>query len=183
MKIDGGFFLKIVAVLGHKKSGKTRLTTMLISSLREMGFSVASAKHVHHADFSIDQVGKDSWRHGEAGANPNVIISPSEIAVIWRNKTLTSPHELSSLVGEVDFLVLEGFYSLVKEYGDILKIVLVGSGDNVPVPGGAIKASFEDVNDPDTLKLPEQYSELLEMVIGDKHRSASQRFIRDSGPK
>jgi molybdopterin-guanine dinucleotide biosynthesis protein MobB len=67
--------MKVIAVVGYKKSGKTRLTTMLIKSLRERGYRVASAKHVHHADFSIDQPGKDSWKHSEAGANPNIIIS------------------------------------------------------------------------------------------------------------
>ncbi|MEM4637302.1 MAG: molybdopterin-guanine dinucleotide biosynthesis protein B [Nitrososphaerota archaeon] len=157
--------LKVIAVLGHKKSGKTRLSTMLIRSLSEMGYSVASAKHVHHADFSVDQVGKDSWKHGEAGANPNIIISPTEIAVIWRKRTINSIEELKNFVGNVDFLILEGFYSLVKRYREAVKIVLVKNREDAVNLENIIVASFEEINDPDVIKLPEQFPQLLKIIV------------------
>jgi len=157
--------LMVIAVVGHKKSGKTRLVTMLIKSLREMGYRVASAKHVHHADFSIDQAGKDSWRHGEAGANPNIIISPREVAVIWRDRNIYSVKELLSLVGEeADFLILEGFYSLVKQYEEAFKIVLIRDVEETNL-GGDVIATFEDINRPEILKLPEQYPQLLKIIL------------------
>jgi len=157
--------LMVIAVVGHKKSGKTRLVTMLIKSLREMGYRVASAKHVHHADFSIDQAGKDSWRHGEAGANPNIIISPREVAVIWRGRNIYSVKELLSLVGEeADFLILEGFYSLVKQYEEAFKIVLIRDVEETNL-GGDVIATFEDINRPEILKLPEQYPQLLNIIL------------------
>lgn len=157
--------MKIIAILGHKKSGKTRLATMLMRSLCKMGHTVASAKHVHHADFSIDQVGKDSWRHGEAGANPNIIISPNEVAVIWKRRTLTSLQELKNFAGNVDFLILEGFYSLVKHYREVLKIVLVKDLDDVANLEEGVMATFEELNNPDIIKLPEQYSQLLKIIF------------------
>ncbi|MCX8193597.1 MAG: molybdopterin-guanine dinucleotide biosynthesis protein B [Nitrososphaeria archaeon] len=157
--------MKVVAILGHKKSGKTRLATMLIRSLRERGYTVASAKHVHHADFSIDQYGKDSWKHSEAGANPNIIISPNEIAVIWKKKFLVSPQELKDLVGHVDFLILEGFYSLVKHYTEVLKIFLVKNEEDLANLEGIIFATFEELNNPDIIKLPEQYPQLLKIIL------------------
>jgi len=157
--------LKVIAVVGHKKSGKTRLAAMLIKSLRDMGYKVASAKHVHHVDFSIDQVGKDSWIHGEAGANPNIIISPREVAIIWRDKNINSIDELLNLVrGEVDFLILEGFYSLIKQYKEAMKIVLIKSIEETFNLSGDIIATFEDINRPGIIKLPEQYSELLKII-------------------
>ncbi|MEM3409614.1 MAG: molybdopterin-guanine dinucleotide biosynthesis protein B [Nitrososphaerota archaeon] len=159
-------FLKVIAVVGHKKSGKTRLTTMLIKSLRDMGFRVASAKHVHHANFSIDQSGKDSWKHGEAGANPNIIISPNEVAVIWRNRGINSMDELLNLVGEdIDFLVLEGFYRLIKQYKEAIKIVLVKDKEEVADIEGDAFATFEDIDRSEIIKLPEQYPQLLKIIL------------------
>ncbi len=161
--------MKVVAVVGHKKSGKTRLATMLIRSLREMGHSVASAKHVHHADFSIDQAGKDSWWHSEAGANPNIIISPRETAVIWRNKSINSMEELFNIVkGDADFLILEGFYSIVKKYNEAFIIVLVKNMEDLTDLKGDIFASFENIDHPEVLKLPEQYPQLLKIIIESK---------------
>jgi molybdopterin-guanine dinucleotide biosynthesis protein MobB len=158
--------VKVIAVVGHKKSGKTRLATMLIKSLRERGYRVASAKHVHHADFSIDQPSKDSWKHGEAGANPNIIISPREIAIIWRGKNINSVEDILSLIGEeADFLILEGFYSLTKHYEEATKIVLIKNIEEKLDLIGDVIATFEDINCPEVIKLPEQYPQLLKIIL------------------
>lgn len=158
--------MKVIAVVGHKKSGKTRLAAMLIKSLRERGYRVASAKHVHHADFSIDQPGKDSWKHGEAGANPNIIISPREVAIIWRGKSINSIEDILSLIGEeADFLILEGFYSLTKHYEKITKIVLIRNIEEKLDLTGDVIATFEDINCPEVIKLPEQYPQLLKIIL------------------
>ncbi|MCL7389627.1 MAG: molybdopterin-guanine dinucleotide biosynthesis protein B [Thaumarchaeota archaeon] len=158
--------MKVIAIVGYKRSGKTRLAVMLIRSLRERGYKVASAKHVHHADFSIDQPGKDSWKHSEAGANPNIIISPREVAIIWRDRSINSIEDLLSLTrGEVDFLILEGFYSLVKEYERALKIVLIKKVEEAVGLKGDVIASFEDTNLSGILKLPEQYPQLLNIIL------------------
>lgn len=158
--------MKVIAVVGHRKSGKTRLTAMLIKSLRERGYKVASAKHVHHADFSIDQRGKDSWKHGEAGANPNIIISPREVAVVWRGRNINSIEDVLSLIrGEADFLILEGFYSLVKQYREAVKIVLIKNVEEAAELNGDIIATFKDINFSNIIKLPKQYSQLLSIIL------------------
>jgi len=108
---------------------------------------VASAKHVHHADFSIDQPGKDSWKHSEAGANPNIIISPREVAVIWGGRNINSIEDLLSLIrGGADFLILEGFYSLVKQCREAVKIVLIKNVEEAAELNGDIIATFKDIN-------------------------------------
>jgi len=164
------FSLKVVAIIGHKKSGKTRLAAMLIKSLRDMGYKVASAKHVHHADFSIDQVGKDSWIHGEAGANPNIIISPREVAVIWRDRSIDSIDELLKLVGGADFLILEGFYNLVRQYKEVLKVVLVKNKEDLDNLRGDILATFEEIDCSEILRLPQQFSKVLKNILSFKGR-------------
>lgn len=157
--------LKVVAVLGHKKSGKTRLAVMLIDALKNMGYKVASAKHVHHAEFSIDMPGKDSWLHGQAGACPNIIISPNEFAVIWKGMTINSLSDLMKIASNADFLVLEGFYSLVKKYKEAIKVILIKNEEEIKEFNEGIIATFEDINCKDVIKLPEQFPQLLEKIL------------------
>lgn len=158
--------LKVVAILGHKKSGKTRLAVMLIDSLKKMGYKVASAKHVHHAEFSVDMPGKDSWLHGQAGACPNIIISPNELAVIWKGKTANTILDLIKFVNDADFLVLEGFYSLVKRYKEAVKVILVKNEEEIKeFNNEGIIVTFKDINCQGVIKLPEQFHQLLKKII------------------
>ena len=157
--------IKLVAVQGHKNSGKTRLAVMLIEEFRRRGYRVASAKHVHHRGFSVDQRGKDSWKHMEAGANPSAIISPDEVAVIWRGKNVKSIEEILELVGEADILVLEGFYGMLAERRDAVKIILLKDESEVGQLRGDIRASFRDLGYPGIYKLPEQFYELFSELL------------------
>ncbi|MEM0090506.1 MAG: molybdopterin-guanine dinucleotide biosynthesis protein B [Nitrososphaerota archaeon] len=157
--------LKVIAVLGHKKSGKTRLTTMLIRALREMNYKVASAKHVHHADFSIDRPGKDSWKHREAGANPTIIISPGEVAIILRDKKINTLSDLVNMAGDSDVLVLEGFYGLLKESDDAIKIALIRNAEDLNTMKGGIMATFEKLDEKGVYKLPEEFPQLFKLIL------------------
>lgn len=158
--------LKVVAIVGHKKSGKTRLAVMLIDSLKKMGYRVASAKHVHHAEFSVDMPGKDSWLHGQAGACPNIIISPNELAVIWKGRTVKSILDLIKIASDADFLVLEGFYSLLKKYKEVVKVILVKNEEEIKeFNNEGIIVTFKDINCQGVIKLPEQFPQLLKKVL------------------
>ena len=59
--------MKVLGIAGYSGSGKTTLVEQLIRGLRERGLRVSVIKHAHH-QFDVDQPGKDSWRHREAGA-------------------------------------------------------------------------------------------------------------------
>ncbi len=155
----------MIAVLGHKKSGKTRLTTMLIRALREMNYKVASAKHVHHANFSIDKPGKDSWKHKEAGANPTIIVSPGEIAIMLRDKKIETLSDLVRMGGDSDILVLEGFYGLLKESDDVIKITLVRNAEDLNSMKGEIMATFENLEEIGVYKLPEEFPQLFKLIL------------------
>ena len=63
----------VMGIIGWKNSGKTTLVVALVRELTARGFRVATVKHAHHA-FDIDQPGKDSYLHREAGAQ-DVIVS------------------------------------------------------------------------------------------------------------
>ena len=52
---------------GWSGSGKTTLVERIIAHISATGIDVATIKHAHH-DFDADHVGKDSFRHREAGS-------------------------------------------------------------------------------------------------------------------
>ncbi len=154
--------MKVIAVLGHKNSGKTRLASMLINQLSRKGYRVAGVKHVHHEGFSLDSKGKDSWVIQEAGANPVLIVSPNEVAVIWRNRSVGSLDELRRLAGDVDILVLEGFRRILDP--GVIKIGLVKSEEEAHEFSEEIKATFHDLNLRGVYRLPREFPMLFDEI-------------------
>ena len=121
---------KVIAVLGNRKSGKTRVVEFLISNLSGRGFKVGSVKHIHDPDFSIDTGGKDTWRHTQAGAKVTASVAKGELAVI--RKMDTTRYGLDDIVNlfrgeDLDLIILEGFKHLVANNGSVLKIVTAKS--------------------------------------------------------
>ena len=72
--------MKVIGFSGYSGSGKTTLVEQLIARLKIAGQRVSVVKHAHHA-FDIDQPGKDSWRHRQAGAFEVVIASDRRLAL------------------------------------------------------------------------------------------------------
>jgi molybdopterin-guanine dinucleotide biosynthesis adapter protein len=66
--------MKVFGFAGWSGSGKTSLIEMLIPRLRAQSLTVSLIKHAHH-DFDIDQPGKDSHRHRQAGCQEVLITS------------------------------------------------------------------------------------------------------------
>jgi molybdopterin-guanine dinucleotide biosynthesis protein B len=99
----------IISVVGRSKSGKTTLIERLIPEFIARGYRVATVKH-HGNDFTIDQEGKDSWRHKEAGAQTVVISSPRKIALIEDVSHDLSLEELATrFIRGADIIIAEGF--------------------------------------------------------------------------
>lgn len=70
----------IVDVIGRSGSGKTTLIEALIPALAGLGVRVATVKRTPR--FDIDKPGKDSWRHGQAGAAAYVVASATQLAFV-----------------------------------------------------------------------------------------------------
>ena len=87
--------MKVIGLCGWSGSGKTTLAEQLIMRLRHAGQRVSVVKHAHHA-FDIDQPGKDSWRHREAGAFEVVIASNRRLAKLREYEVVAEPtaHQL-----------------------------------------------------------------------------------------
>ncbi len=111
--------MKVVGFAGFSGSGKTTLVERLIPALRLRGLRVSVVKHAHHK-FDIDHVGKDTWRHREAGAFEVVVASDRRMALMreFEQPAVMSVHQmLAELYEGVDWVLVEGFKD-----SDLLKI-------------------------------------------------------------
>ncbi len=113
-------------MIGSSKSGKTSTVEYLVSNLTKRGLSVGTAKHVHHANFTVDVEGKDTWRHAKAGATRVVCLAEDEVTVIRKelghNFTFEETINLFQ-DGAFDIVVLEGFQWLISNREDVAKLV------------------------------------------------------------
>jgi molybdopterin-guanine dinucleotide biosynthesis protein B len=102
--------MRIFGLAGWSGSGKTTLMTALIPELVARGVAVSTIKHAHHA-FDIDQPGKDSWRHRQAGAHEVMITSERRWALMHelRGDPEASLDELVRHLSPVDLVLVEGF--------------------------------------------------------------------------
>lgn len=103
--------MKVVGFAGYSGSGKTMLVERLIPIFRLQGLRVSVVKHAHHR-FDIDHVGKDTYRHREAGAFEVVVASDKRLALIreFEQPAQMSVHHLiAELYDGVDWVLVEGF--------------------------------------------------------------------------
>ena len=70
--------MRVFGFAGWSGSGKTTLIEQLIPRFTGRGLSVSLVKHAHH-EFDLDQPGKDSFRHRQAGCREVLVTS----AVRW----------------------------------------------------------------------------------------------------
>jgi molybdopterin-guanine dinucleotide biosynthesis protein B len=104
--------MRVFGLAGWSGSGKTTLVTRLLPELIRSGLNVSTVKHAHHA-FDLDQPGKDSWLHREAGASEVMVASANRWALIHEHRGAAEP-PLEALIGRmtpVDLLLVEGFKS------------------------------------------------------------------------
>jgi molybdopterin-guanine dinucleotide biosynthesis protein B len=101
--------MKVYGVIGWKNSGKTSLMERLVAEITGRGFSVSTVKHVHHT-VDLDQPGKDTFRHRQAGAREVVLASADRFALMveHRGPEPDLPAILARLA-PVDLVLVEGY--------------------------------------------------------------------------
>jgi molybdopterin-guanine dinucleotide biosynthesis protein B len=101
--------MRVYGVIGWKNSGKTSLMERLVFEITGRGFSVSTVKHVHHT-VDLDQPGKDTWRHRQAGAREVVLASADRLAILVEHR---GPEpELPAVLARmapVDLILVEGY--------------------------------------------------------------------------
>lgn len=98
-----------VAFVGYQNSGKTTLVEKVISRLTQRGVRVGSIKHHGHKGFDIDQPGKDSWRHSQAGSRHVGLISPDMYAEYARTTEEVPVMDMITRYTDVDTVIVEGY--------------------------------------------------------------------------
>jgi molybdopterin-guanine dinucleotide biosynthesis protein MobB len=100
----------VFGLAGWSGSGKTTLVTRLIPALLRKGISVSTVKHAHH-EFDIDQPGKDSYQHRQAGAREVLISSSARWALMHESRGAEEPvlADLLRHMSPVDLVIVEGF--------------------------------------------------------------------------
>lgn len=134
--------MKVISVVGTKKTGKTTLVCALVSELSKQG-RVGTIKNM--ADHPVDS--GDTKRHFDSGAD--MVAGLGQALLIVRRDRGDLESILREMEAEgMDYVVVEGFkHSLLP------KIVMA----DIDVPNALCKVHLEDVN-------PAFVRELAEMV-------------------
>ena len=123
--------MRIFGITGWKNNGKTTLVERLVTEIVGRGFTVSTIKHAHHA-FDVDQEGKDSWRHRQAGAKEVLVASAARWALMHEVRDGEDEPALAALLerlAPVDLVIVEGYK---RDTHDKLEVHLVETGG----PGG-----------------------------------------------
>jgi len=118
--------MKVIAFIGHKKSGKTTSICRIIQNLK--GKRIFTFKHINEPEFKIDHEGTDTWKMFNSGAKLVVASSPSKLAIIARMDNIVNPLQmikfLESIVGSPDIVLIEGFHRKIGKDEKVYKIIL-----------------------------------------------------------
>jgi molybdopterin-guanine dinucleotide biosynthesis protein len=127
----------LVAVVGKSDSGKTTLIERLLPELAALGVTVGTVKHDAHG-FDIDHPGKDSWRHGQAGARAYAVASPDRLAFVTRlDEELPLTEIARRFFTGFDLVVAEGYKRSAPHRVELFRL---GAGHAEPLcgPGEAL---------------------------------------------
>ncbi len=114
----------VLGIVGRPDSGKTTLIEKLIPEFTRRGLRVGAVKRV--ARFDIDMPGKDSWRHGQAGAAAYTVASASKLAFIARRDEEATLEEIvARYFGGYDVVVCEGYR---REAPDVVEVFRAAAG-------------------------------------------------------
>ena len=122
----------LVAIVGKSDSGKTTLIEKVVPELVKLGLRVGTVKHDAHS-FEIDHPGKDSWRHGQSGAQAYAIASPKRLAFITKldGEMPLTEHARRFFAG-FDLVVAEGYKRTAPHRVELFR---VGAGHAEPLCG------------------------------------------------
>lgn len=104
--------MRLVGIVGWSGSGKTTLIEALLPILTGRGLTVSTMKHTHHG-VDLDQPGKDTFRHRQAGATEVALVSGRRWTIMHevRGSEPPTPELIAARLTPVDIVLVEGFKS------------------------------------------------------------------------
>ncbi|MEJ1158077.1 molybdopterin-guanine dinucleotide biosynthesis protein B [Prosthecomicrobium sp. N25] len=108
--MTGGGPNPVFGVTGWKNSGKTTMVERLVAELTRRGRRVSTVKHAHHL-VDVDQKGRDSWRHREAGAVEVALVGGQRWALMHELRGAEEPGlaEILARLSPCDLVIVEGY--------------------------------------------------------------------------
>lgn len=102
--------MKVFGIAGWSGAGKTCLIEAVLPILRARGLKVSVLKHAHCV-VENDVIGKDSWRHREAGAHEVMLVSRGRWVLTrqWGEEDEPAMHQVLAAFGECDLLLVESY--------------------------------------------------------------------------
>lgn len=145
--------MRIFGIVGYKNAGKTGLMERLVTEISARGFEVSTVKHAHHS-FDVDQPGKDSFRHREAGAREVLLASGQRWALMHELRDAEEPplEALLAKLAPVDLVLVEGYK---RDAHAKVEAFRASPGNPLLAPGDStVRAVASDVPQPG-LHVPE----------------------------
>lgn len=102
--------MNVFGIVGLSGSGKTTLIERLLPWLAGQGLRVSVVKQSHH-DIELDQLGKDSWRHRQAGAQEVLLSTPYRWVLMHELRAAAEPplEALLQRLSPCDLVLVEGY--------------------------------------------------------------------------
>jgi molybdopterin-guanine dinucleotide biosynthesis adapter protein len=102
--------MKTLGIAGYSGSGKTTLIERLLPLLNAAGLRVSVIKQSHH-DVEVDVIGKDSWRHRQAGAHETLLASPRRWMLVGELRGAAEPalEQHLARMSPCDLVLVEGY--------------------------------------------------------------------------
>jgi molybdopterin-guanine dinucleotide biosynthesis adapter protein len=157
--------MRVIGLAGWSGAGKTTLIVKLIPYLNERGFSVSTLKHAHH-EFDVDQPGKDSYLHREAGAREVLVASARRFALMHELRGAVEPSlaELLRRMSPADLILVEGFKRDAHAKIEVHRVVN-GKPWLYPEDPG-IKAAATDATEGLPAHLPHAHLDDIQAIAG-----------------
>lgn len=116
----------IVTFIGKKNSGKTTLTSKVVSHLKEMGYRVAVIKSSNHAKAVFDSPESDTSIYKQIGAENVIFSGPDQMVLQTGPSNLSLTTLAHRYCPGVDIVIGEGF----KDARKIAKIEVIRKTDH-----------------------------------------------------
>lgn len=159
---------KVINIVGDKSNvGKTFVMEGIIKELKRRGLSVATIKHDIHG-FDIDQKGKDTYKHREAGSETVIISSPKRFALIKEVKEEIPLEKIINLAKDKDVILVEGYKKSTLRKIEVYK---KGFSDRIISPKEKLIAiaSDEDLNFEDILVVKkDDFKKIVDLILQEK---------------
>jgi molybdopterin-guanine dinucleotide biosynthesis protein B len=154
--------MRIIGLAGWSGAGKTTLIVRLLPLLIARGLSISTVKHAHH-DFDIDQPGKDSYAHRQAGALEVLVSSSRRFALMHETSGRELPlAALLTKLSPVDLTVVEGFK---RDRHSKIEVHRADNGKPFLFPSDPTIRGLVSDDDPGDAALPRVGNNDLEAII------------------